>query len=68
MGCAFCASTIGGLVRSLEPSEMLKADLSHPEDYGERVSNVVMMGTGEPIDNYNNFLKFIHLCLQMSMD
>ena len=59
MGCAFCASTIGGLVRNLSPSEMLGQIYQIQKISGERVSNVVIMGTGEPMDNYDNFLKFI---------
>lgn len=61
MGCRFCASTIGGVVRSLKPSEMLDQIYRIQKDSGERVSNVVVMGTGEPLDNYDNFLKFIHM-------
>ena len=61
MGCAFCASTIGGLVRNLSPSEMLGQIYQIQKISGERVSNVVIMGTGEPMDNYDNFLKFIHI-------
>ena len=61
MGCRFCASTIGGLVRSLEPSEMLRQIYHIQKITGERVSNVVVMGTGEPMDNYDNLLKFITL-------
>ena len=61
MGCRFCASTIGGLVRSLEPSEMLRQIYHIQKITGERVSNVVVMGTGEPLDNYDNLLKFIEL-------
>ena len=61
MGCAFCASTIGGLVRNLSPSEMLGQIYLIQKISGERVSNVVIMGTGEPLDNYDNFLKFIHM-------
>ena len=61
MGCRFCASTIGGLVRSLEPSEMLRQIYHIQKITGERVSNVVVMGTGEPLDNYDNFVKFIHM-------
>ena len=60
MGCAFCASTIGGLVRNLSPSEMLGQIYQIQKISGERVSNVVIMGTGEPMDNYDNFLKFVH--------
>ena len=61
MGCKFCASTIGGLVRNLEPSEMLSQIYAITRDTGERVSNVVVMGTGEPLDNYDNLLRFIRL-------
>ena len=59
MGCVFCASTIGGLKRNLSASEMLGQIYKIQKIIGERVSNVVIMGTGEPLDNYNNFLKFI---------
>ena len=61
MGCAFCASTIGGLQRNLSASEMLGQIYQIQKITQERVSNVVIMGTGEPMDNYDNFLKFIHL-------
>ena len=61
MGCACCASTIGGLVRNLSPSEMLGQIYQIQKISGERVSNVVIMGTGEPMDNYDNILKIIHL-------
>ena len=61
MGCRFCASTIGGLVRCLTPSEMLDQIYRIWEDTGERVSNLVVMGTGEPMDNYDNLVKFIRL-------
>ena len=61
MGCRFCASTIGGLERNLEPSEMLRQIYHIQKISGERVSNVVVMGTGEPLDNYDNFVKFIHM-------
>ena len=61
MGCAFCASTIGGIVRKLYPSEMLSEIISAQNDSGERVSNVVMMGIGEPLDNYDNVIKFLRL-------
>ncbi len=59
MGCRFCASAIGGLVRNLTPSEMLGQIYRIQKLTGERVSNVVVMGTGEPLDNYDNFLKFV---------
>lgn len=61
MGCKFCASGIGGLIRNLSPSEMLGQIYRIQRIIGERVSNVVIMGTGEPLDNYGNFLKFIIL-------
>lgn len=61
MGCRFCASTIGGLERNLKPSEMLRQIYHIQKMTGERVSNVVIMGTGEPLDNYDNFVKFIHM-------
>ena len=59
MGCRFCASAIGGLERNLTPSEMLGQIYRIQKLTGERVSNVVVMGTGEPLDNYDNFLKFV---------
>ena len=61
MGCRFCASTIGGLTRNLLPSEMLGQIYQIQEITGERVSNVVVMGTGEPLDNYDNLIRFIRL-------
>ncbi len=61
MGCAFCASTIGGKVRDLRPSEMLGQIIAAECDTGERISNVVMMGIGEPLDNYDNVVKFLRL-------
>ena len=61
MGCRFCASTIGGLERNLKSSEMLGQIYQIQKISGERVSNVVIMGTGEPLDNYDNFVKFIHI-------
>ena len=61
MGCSFCASTIGGRTRNLTPSEMLGQILAAQKDTGERVSNIVMMGIGEPLDNYDNSIKFLHL-------
>ena len=61
MGCRFCASTIGGLVRNLKASEMLDQIYRIQKDTGERVSNVVVMGTGEPLDNYENLLRFIRI-------
>ena len=61
MGCKFCASGIGGLVRSLSAGEILDQILFMQKDTGERISNIVLMGTGEPLDNYDNVLRFIHL-------
>ncbi len=61
MGCKFCASTIGGLVRRLEPSELLGQVIAAEKDMGERISNIVMMGIGEPLDNYDNVVKFLEL-------
>ena len=61
MGCRFCASTLDALERNLTPSEMLRQVYQIQKITGERVSNIVIMGTGEPLDNYDNFLKFIHM-------
>ncbi len=61
MGCRFCASTIGGLSRNLTPSEMLDEVYRIQALTGERVSHVVVMGTGEPLDNYDNLLRFLQL-------
>ena len=61
MGCRFCASTLDGLVRGLTPSEMLDQIYKIGQDIGERISNVVVMGTGEPLDNFDNLLQFIRL-------
>lgn len=61
MGCRFCASTIGGLERNLTASEMLEQIYEIEKDTNERVSNVVLMGSGEPLDNYDNVLRFIRL-------
>lgn len=61
MGCKFCASTIGGLERNLLSSEMLGQIYQIQKISGERVSNIVIMGTGEPLDNYENFVRFIRL-------
>lgn len=70
MGCSFCASTLNGLTRNLTPSEMAGQIIAAQNDLGERVSNVVMMGIGEPLDNYDNTLQFLrlinhpdHLCI-----
>ena len=59
MGCKFCASAIAGYVRSLEPSEILLQIYETERDMGIRVSGVVLMGIGEPFDNYDNVLKFL---------
>ena len=61
MGCAFCASTIGGLVRPLEPFEMLDEVLFTGLDSGLPISHVVLMGIGEPLDNFDNVLRFLEL-------
>ena len=61
MGCAFCASTIGGKVRDLTPGELLGQVIAAQKDMGERISNIVMMGIGEPLDNYDNVMKFLRL-------
>lgn len=61
MGCRFCASTLDGLERNLMPSEMLDEIYSIIKDTGERVSNIVLMGSGEPLDNFDNVCKFIKL-------
>ena len=61
MGCKFCASTIGGKLRDLLPSELLGQVIAAEKDSGERISNIVMMGIGEPLDNYNNVIKFLRL-------
>ena len=60
MGCRFCASTIGGLYRSLTAGEILNQVLFAQKDLGERISNIVLMGIGEPLDNYDNVVKFLH--------
>ena len=61
MGCKFCASTLNGLSRSLRPSEILGQVITAQRDIGERISNIVMMGIGEPLDNYDNVIKFLKL-------
>lgn len=61
MGCRFCASTLDGLERNLLPSEMLEQIYEVTRHTGERVSNIVVMGTGEPMDNYDNLVRFIRL-------
>lgn len=59
MGCRFCASTIGGLLRNLTPSEIIDQIMTAQADSGRKISNIVMMGIGEPLDNYDNVLKFL---------
>lgn len=61
MGCAFCASTLGGLVRKLEPCEMLDQVLFTQVDSGLPISHIVLMGIGEPLDNYENVMRFLEL-------
>ncbi len=61
MGCRFCASTIDGRIRDLLPSELLGQVIAASADCGERISHIVMMGIGEPLDNYDNSLKFLKL-------
>lgn len=61
MGCRFCASTVGGRVRNLETSEMLDQVYQIQRRTGERVSNVIIMGIGEPLDNYDNVIRFIKM-------
>ena len=61
MGCKFCASTIAGRVRDLEAGEILGQIISAQRDMGIRISNIVMMGIGEPLDNYDNVVRFLNL-------
>lgn len=61
MGCKFCASTQNGLVRNLESGEILEQILIATKDIGQRISNIVIMGIGEPLDNYDNVIKFLNL-------
>ena len=61
MGCKFCASTIGGKIRDLLPSELIGQIVAAERDTGERISNIVMMGIGEPLDNFDNVIKFLRL-------
>ena len=61
MGCAFCASTLGGLVRRLEPNEMLDQVLFTQVDSGLPIGHIVLMGIGEPLDNYENVMRFLEL-------
>ena len=58
-GCAFCASTIGGLIRNLEPSEMLDEVLYSERESGSKISNIVLMGIGEPLDNFDEVMRFL---------
>ena len=59
MGCKFCASTIGGKVRDLKPGEIIDQVIFAQKDIGERISNIVMMGIGEPMDNFDNVVTFL---------
>ena len=61
MGCKFCASTIAGRVRDLEAGEILGQIIAAQRDMGIRISNIVMMGIGEPLDNYDNVIKFLNI-------
>ena len=61
MGCKFCASTIGGKVRDLTPGELLGQVIAAAKDTGERIDGIVMMGIGEPLDNYDNVVRFLQL-------
>lgn len=61
MGCRFCASTIGGRVRNLTPDELIGQVIAAERDLSERISNIVMMGIGEPLDNYDNVIQFLRL-------
>ena len=61
MGCAFCASTLGGLVRNLTAAEMVDQVLFSQLDSGKKISNIVLMGIGEPLDNFDNVLRFLTL-------
>lgn len=61
MGCRFCASTVDGMVRNLTASEMLDQVYAMQVLMGERISNIVVMGSGEPLDNYENLIRFLHI-------
>jgi 23S rRNA (adenine2503-C2)-methyltransferase len=61
MGCKFCASTIGGMIRNLSGGEILGQIMAAQKEIGERISNIVLMGSGEPLDNYDNVLKFLRI-------
>lgn len=60
MGCKFCASTLEGIVRNLSSGEILAQVLKSQEQIGERISNIVLMGSGEPLDNYDNVMEFLN--------
>ncbi|MFT5872252.1 MAG: 23S rRNA (adenine2503-C2)-methyltransferase [Clostridium sp.] len=66
MGCKFCASTIGGMIRNLTPGEMLSQIMKSQHLINERISNVVLMGSGEPFDNFENVLKFLEIVNSVS--
>lgn len=61
MGCSFCASTLGGYVRSLLPSEILGQIYTAQRDENIRISHIVLMGMGEPLDNFDNVMRFLEL-------
>ena len=61
MGCKFCASTLAGWVRNLSPSEMLDEVYTAEADTGEKIASLVLMGIGEPLDNYDNVIRFLEL-------
>ena len=61
MGCAFCASTIGGKVRNLTAGEIIEQIIAAEKETGERISNIVMMGIGEPLDNFENVIRFLNI-------
>ncbi len=64
MGCTFCATGMGGLVRNLSAAEMLSEIETAQKDAGVRVSSVVLMGMGEPLDNYEQVVRFLHLLME----
>lgn len=61
MGCKFCASTVGGMIRNLSSGEILAQVIKAQNEIGERISNIVLMGSGEPLDNYENVIEFIKI-------
>ena len=63
MGCRFCASTLGGLTRNLTPAEILDQIYRITNDINERISHIVVMGMGEPLDNYDNVIRFLNLII-----